>query len=791
MAEPEEGTYVVISVASSKAMDVQGASDKAGANVFQWGPNYLDAEIWAFVKPEDEHFQIMCSLTGKCLDVLNADLKSGTNVRQWSDNNGPNAQRWVVETDGGTFSFKGKTYDTYTIKPARATNLALDVAGAAVADRTNIRLYTANNSNAQRWILYPIPVLTEGGTYRIALADDPTMCVDVPSASTANNANIQVYSNNDSDAQVFKAEVDPESFLVRLYAACSDKVLDIAGNVAKSGTNVIQYTAKSGDAGDNQWWLPIQKGSIKVDGQTVPVYELAAKLGSNLCLDYYGGKNVNKTNVQVYTRNNSKAQKFAFIKNERLGASIEKPGSIDQTEFSRTGVGTVTVQGLTFTSKQKSFQARYMIRRYKKGRASYTDSAWMNVEDDSTSRSGWGQAWSSTFDATPVNGVITIPFSKDIELDSTYQTADVIMEVRTYIDSYGSGYKAHGPVMQSTIKVLQRPTVSVSSVDTTLNSSGNFAISTSFKDSLGNGCSYMRSRIVDANRDPVSEWKSGTEMYLSHGLPGTLVRLPEDGETLYLEYSMLTNDGLTITGSLEYKFSYASGMSFNPSVTYIDDDSCRAVVTSKAHTHDLCFVEVPDEDGNKIVECELLSEDGNNKSWVVLPPLNRDAKIIIIGSNDGSKWGISTTTCRIRSHLFIWNWTETIADDAFSSSAAIIVNPDNPPAQSRGYTTDLKFSAPAGRRYPVGFSSINLTANLSIEGVVIDEDAVYQSAEPLPQNVFLPRVKKLIRLSGKGIHPVYRTPYGDWYQVGIESIDISKKNLNYSTAIVTQRAVED
>jgi hypothetical protein len=84
-----------------------------------------------------------------------------------------------------------------------------------------------------------------------------------------------------------------------------------------------------------------------------------------------------------------------------------------------------------------------------------------------------------------------------------------------------------------------------------------------------------------------------------------------------------------------------------------------------------------------------------------------------------------------------------------------------------------------------------LSSDLSINGVVVDDDADYVAAGPIPNHSSIANVRSLIPLSGLGIHPAYRTPYGDFYTVGIESVDISKNELGLSLADVKQRAVKD
>ena len=125
MADPVEGTYVIISVGSGLAVDVRGGSDKSGTNVIQYTPNNGDAQIWALTKPENSTWQIINSLSGKCLDVAGSTPASGANVRQYDDTDNRNTQRWTFATAGGNYTYQSKSYQMYYIRSAGNSNLLL------------------------------------------------------------------------------------------------------------------------------------------------------------------------------------------------------------------------------------------------------------------------------------------------------------------------------------------------------------------------------------------------------------------------------------------------------------------------------------------------------------------------------------------------------------------------------------------------------------------------------------------------------------------------------------------
>lgn len=789
MAEPTEGTYAIISVGASKAVDVKGASDKSGTNVQTWDHTSSDAQIWSFTKPNNgTYWQIYCSLTGKCLDIQNSHVTAGTNVRQWSDDNS-NDQRWSVQTDGKTWTYNGTSYPTYTFKPSTNSNLAMAVAGNSTTRGANIQIANvSSSSNFQRWALVPIAVLTEAGWYKIVLAADTRMCADISGGSTANSASLIVESSNEtSESQVFRAQVDSQTKLVKLINVKSGKALDIYKAGTKAGTNIIQYAITNND---NQKWLIYPNGTVSIDGQTTPTYEVRAQIGSNLTMDCQGGGKTAKTNIATWTRTGGVNQRFAFVKAELFGNDIPQPGEIDQRSFSRDGYGAVSVSGLTFSTTEKAFQARYKVRSYTRAKASYTDSAWKSVDDDSTARSGWGDAWAPAFSGTPSGGKISVPFNKSFTISETTPYIDVIFEIRAFRSSYGSsGMKAHGPSRQTTIGVTARPVLTMSSIEM-ISQNGKLGLKSTITNALTQDSVLLRGRLVDSTGFPLSEWVSSPDMYTVHLLGEYLYRIPAPGEQITYEFTLVNVDNTVVSNTFTAEVSYGSStVTVNPTISYVEDDTGCAFITSNSHTNDYCYMEVDTLDGIVCMPCPEITVS-SGKKWKCAPPLNRDVTIVVVG-NTGTSYGVVKRTVRVNSHFSMWNWTDPVAMDYYAECAIAAVNENNPPQQTRSYTTDQQYIKPIGRRYPVGFASKTITADMSIDANVMDDDADYVAPTPLPEHARGIYIRKMLTLSGLGIHPVYRTPYGDWHTVAIEGIDFSKKALGYSNATVKQSVVED
>jgi N-acetylmuramoyl-L-alanine amidase len=149
------------------------------------------------------------------------------------------------------------------------------------------------------------------GTYAIVSGNGSHKALDVSGASKSNGANVQIYDENGTDAQHWKLTYNRDKTsryygMARLVNVNSGKALDVYGAIAKSGTNVQQYTANDSAA---QWWRLVQ--DAKATGRSG--YLLRSALLGDFVLDVNGGGLANGTNVQIWASNGTAAQRFTFV----------------------------------------------------------------------------------------------------------------------------------------------------------------------------------------------------------------------------------------------------------------------------------------------------------------------------------------------------------------------------------------------------------------------------------------------------------------------------------------------
>ncbi|EFV01863.1 ricin-type beta-trefoil lectin domain protein [Pseudoramibacter alactolyticus ATCC 23263] len=465
MADFIDGTYEIISVLGpTVAIDVKGASDNSGANVQVYTRNDSDAQKWSTFDDGTNGIQIACALSGRCLDVAGGKITSGTNVWQW-ENNDSRAQRWDIVPDGKTVIIGGTSYSTYVVK-SHGTDFALDVSGGNVKPGTNVQIYAANGTDAQRWAFVPINILSAGGTYKIVSGVKENMVLDVSGASTANGANVMLHPSNGGSNQRWIAQKNDDGTLTFLGAGAK-KALDDKGAGTKAGTNVQIWAPNYGTA---QSWLAVRMGEMMIAGQTFPTYRLTVQAGMNLCLDVQGGSNKPGTNVRLWTANTSAAQRFAFVP-----ASVFEPGLPTPAALSiGTNIGNnQTTVAMAFSCDWRNFQVRCRFRSRGAGGAFGSWSDYKSALDGQSGNEGWGDAWAPnfTFDNTTGDSkTVSIPIPDAYQVDGTIVMAtEMQVEVRAHGSNWQgvTGYTVHGNAASKTFGLYWRPTAQVTAATLT------------------------------------------------------------------------------------------------------------------------------------------------------------------------------------------------------------------------------------------------------------------------------------------------------------------------------------
>ncbi|MCM1499412.1 MAG: leucine-rich repeat protein [Clostridium sp.] len=125
--------------------DIWKPIKNTGSNIVLWDEETTADYYWLFKKQNDGSYVIWSLYDGTVIDADHGYAVNGTNVMPFAANGGNN-QKWYICASG----------NSYKLVPQYAGNLAMDVTGAGTADNTNIELYEANESVAQRFSIYKV-----------------------------------------------------------------------------------------------------------------------------------------------------------------------------------------------------------------------------------------------------------------------------------------------------------------------------------------------------------------------------------------------------------------------------------------------------------------------------------------------------------------------------------------------------------------------------------------------------------------------------------------------------------
>lgn len=257
------------------ALDVAGGSLKNGGNVQTYSCNGTLSQLFK-AEYRDGYYVLRNAGSGKVLDVAAGDVVPGTNVQQWDESPNDNQLFSVVVNEDGSYSFINK-----------ATGLMLAVSGS------NLVAAIVGDSVQTSFIFAEQEDLLSEGLYEIYPSANSSYVLDVASASADSGANVQLYSNNGSFAQKWLLKkVDGAKNTYTFESVCS------TNRLAVSGTNVC--TMAPADVKAQQWVARIDSNGI----------EFVSADDQDLSLDVKGGNFASSSNVQVYTSNDSAAQRF-------------------------------------------------------------------------------------------------------------------------------------------------------------------------------------------------------------------------------------------------------------------------------------------------------------------------------------------------------------------------------------------------------------------------------------------------------------------------------------------------
>ncbi|WP_418273172.1 RICIN domain-containing protein [Holdemanella porci] len=317
-----DGVYEINSVKNSNyTLDVNSASTRNGANVQLYLRNGTQAQAFR-VSHDSQGFVTFTNInSGKVIDLDGAITKNGRNIHQYASN-GTRAQKWIVQQSGSG----------YSIVSAIDTSFALDIRNGTVYSGSNIQLYKSNNTAAQQWTFSKYVTDRElcdsyasqnkgrmaDGVYYIK-NQNVGFALDVADGSLYGGANVQLYTINRTNAQKWKITHDSTGY-VSFQNVGSGMYLTTSG----SGITANVYQQKQTND-YNQKWIVMFDNNQNL--------RIVSALNSTMVLDVKDGKIRRCSNIQLYTSNNTNAQKwvFEYINTNATGGLMQIMGTSQTT----------------------------------------------------------------------------------------------------------------------------------------------------------------------------------------------------------------------------------------------------------------------------------------------------------------------------------------------------------------------------------------------------------------------------------------------------------------------------
>ena len=230
---------------------------------------------------------------------------------------------------------------------------SVDIPGGSAADSTAIQLYSGNSSKAQQFTF----TRQSDGSYEIVNVNSGK-ALDVRNGVAENNAVVQQYSRNNSQAQRWFIRDSGAGYY--LQSALGNWVLDLSGGNTANGAAIRLYTPN----GTASQLFVVSSSDVNIaTGVSMIITSVANK---KLVTDVTGASTANGARVQLYSSNNTNAQKYRF---ESIGNGTYKiinanSGKVLDVSGGSTANGAALQQ---YTSNNTVAQ-QWTVRNYGSGR---------------------------------------------------------------------------------------------------------------------------------------------------------------------------------------------------------------------------------------------------------------------------------------------------------------------------------------------------------------------------------------------------------------------------------------
>ena len=230
---------------------------------------------------------------------------------------------------------------------------SVDIPGGSAADSTAIQLYSGNSSKAQQFTF----TRQSDGSYEIVNVNSGK-ALDVRNGVAENNAVVQQYSRNNSQAQRWFIRDSGAGYY--LQSALGNWVLDLSGGNTADGAAIRLYTPN----GTASQLFVVSSSDVNIaTGVSMIITSVANK---KLVTDVTGASTANGARVQLYSSNNTNAQKYRF---ESIGNGTYKIVNINSGKvLDVAGGSTANGAALQQYTSNNTVAQQWTVRNYGSGK---------------------------------------------------------------------------------------------------------------------------------------------------------------------------------------------------------------------------------------------------------------------------------------------------------------------------------------------------------------------------------------------------------------------------------------
>ena len=230
---------------------------------------------------------------------------------------------------------------------------SVDIPGGSAADSTAIQLYSGNSSKAQQFTF----TRQSDGSYEIVNVNSGK-ALDVRNGVAENNAIVQQYSRNNSQAQRWFIRDSGAGYY--LQSALGNWVLDLSGGNTANGAAIRLYTPN----GTASQLFVVSSSDVNIaTGVSMIITSVANK---KLVTDVTSASTANGARVQLYSSNNTNAQKYRF---ESIGNGTYKIVNVNSGKvLDVAGGSTANGAALQQYTSNNTVAQQWTVRNYGSGR---------------------------------------------------------------------------------------------------------------------------------------------------------------------------------------------------------------------------------------------------------------------------------------------------------------------------------------------------------------------------------------------------------------------------------------